>query len=113
MTATQPKPSTLKTVQSGFWWALWISLWTAVHSARPLNPGVERNWWGAWIRPRPPYVAHHRGAGGVGSRAQRSGGEGSADGQGQAGTERQNTRKSEGEDRENGNGRNGNGRRRR
>jgi len=93
----------------GKWWALCISLCTGVHSARPLNPGAERKWWGAWIRPRPPYVQHHRGAGGVGSRPQRSGGEGSADGQGQAGTERQNTRRTDREDRQNGNGRHDNG----
>ena len=32
-----------------------------VRSARPLIPGVVRGWWGAWIRPRPPYVILHGG----------------------------------------------------
>src|SRR4051812_17616017 len=36
--------------------ALCISLCTGVHSARPLIHGVGRGWWGARIRPRPPYV---------------------------------------------------------
>jgi hypothetical protein len=36
--------------------ALCTSLWSGVHSARPLIPCVERSWWGARIRPLPPNV---------------------------------------------------------
>jgi len=36
--------------------ALRNSLRNALCSARPLIPGVERCWWGARMRPRPPYV---------------------------------------------------------
>jgi hypothetical protein len=61
-------------------WALWISLWTGVHSARPLIPCVVRGWWGAWIRPRPPHVHSSLERSGSDPVPPRSGGWGSADG---------------------------------
>ena len=62
------------------WWALCISLCTGVHSARPLIPCVGRGWWGAWIRPRPPYVTIDGGGRGRIQSPQEVVVEGSADG---------------------------------
>src|SRR4051794_10607399 len=69
-------------------WALCNALCNALHSARPLIPGVVRGWWGAWIRPRPPHVHSSRERSGSDPGPPRSGGEGSADGRKRsAGTE--------------------------
>src|SRR4051794_24158630 len=69
--------------------ALCNSLCNALHSARPQNPDVERNWWGARIRPRPPYENSIGGQAGSDPVPPRSGVEGSADGRGGAGTQQQ------------------------
>jgi len=67
--------------------ALFILLFIAVNSARPLIPGVGRCWWGAWIRPLPPYVRRNGGRRGRIQSPQEVVVEGSADGlEGGAGT---------------------------
>jgi len=67
--------------------ALFILLFIAVNSARPLIPCVGRCWWGAWIRPLPPYVTKDGGRRGRIQSPQEVVVEGSADGlEGGAGT---------------------------
>ena len=61
--------------------ALFILLFIAVNSARPLIPCVRRCWWGAWIRPLPPYVTKDGGRRGRIQSPQEVVVEGSADGQ--------------------------------
>src|SRR4051794_41221992 len=73
--------------------ALCNSLCNALHSARPQNPDVERNWWGDWIRPRPPHVHSSLERSGSDPVPPRSDGGGSADGRKRgAGTEQQRNR---------------------
>src|SRR3954469_20648073 len=62
--------------------ALRNSLRNGFCSARPLIHGVVRGWWGARIRPRPPYVRKAGGLAGSDPVPPRRGGEGSADGSG-------------------------------
>ncbi len=61
-------------------WALFILLFIAVNSARPLIPCGGRCWWGAWIRPLPPYVRRNGGRRGRIQSPQEVVVEGSADG---------------------------------
>jgi hypothetical protein len=62
--------------------ALRISLRNGFCSACPLIPLSWRGWWGAWIRPLPPYVTSWTEQEGSDPVPPRSGGEGSADGRG-------------------------------
>ncbi len=69
--------------------ALCNALCNGLHSARPLIPVSWRGWWGAWIRPLPPYVTSWTVQEGSDPVPPRSGGEGSADGRGGAETRHQ------------------------
>ena len=67
--------------------ALCNSLRNGFRSARPLIPAVERGWWGACIRPLPPYVTRNGGRRGRIQSPQEAVVKGSADGRGGARTQ--------------------------